>query len=219
MRALIGYLILVWVLIKFTVMSGGASLLVSAAVLAGFPLVVVVTRLLDRHGPRWLRGGWAVAVAAIMATISVPLACLTLHDAAPGPRIVHADDVRLMPARLVADHLSETDADRLRLRIRGLTLIAQKGPAGETLPAELVLNTSIRERDGRREFVIDVELRESSGGRVQWRERYHVESDDMASVHAALRRALSEAMQRTREGLHGGQLVRTTTMPIAASPV
>ena len=44
LRGLVGYLFLAWVLSRFAAPSEEASWLVSVAVLAGFPLVVAITR-------------------------------------------------------------------------------------------------------------------------------------------------------------------------------
>ena len=204
LRGLVGYLFLAWALIRFASPSGEVPVLVSVAVLAGFPLVIAITRVLHRHGARWLRGGWAVAATSMLATISVPLICLALHRPPEPTLVVEPDSARFMPASLVATHLRRASSERLRLRIKGLTLLAGYG---EDVAAELWLNTSMREREGSDEILIEVELRTGEAGEVFWRDEYTATPDDIAAIHDALVRALGDAMRQTEEGYGGGQLV------------
>jgi hypothetical protein len=118
---------------------------------------------------------------------------------------IEPGSARFMPASLVATHLGRASSERLRLRIKGLTLL----PAGygEGVAAELWLNTSIRTREGGDEILIEVELRNGAAGEIFWREEYTATPDDLAGIHKALIRALGDAMRQTEEGYGGGQLV------------
>jgi hypothetical protein len=213
-RALLAYLVLAWVLITLAKPQAGSSTITAGAVLAGFPLVVIAARLLSRFGAVRLRSGWAVAGLATLATICVPVGCLLMHGSTAPAVGVPATEPVFLPAGLNVEQAAAPSDDRLRLRIRGLTLVPAAGhpvPAADGAAeraAEVVLETRLQAHDDGRDLEITVTLREIEGSRVSWRGRYRVDPDDEAAVHATLRRALTEAMRHTRQGAPPGQLVR-----------
>ncbi len=200
LRALLGYLVLTWVLIKLAGLDGGATRLLAAAVLIGFPVVVLVTGLLHRYRHGRMLGGWAVAGLAILAAGVIPLGCMTLH--AERPDFAEAALPELVPAALT----DRQDAMRLRLRIQGLTLLAGRELQRDGA-AVLLLHTDLDRRAERPELVVTVELREGSGGPIHWRDQYRVAADDLEAVHEVVRRALDAAMRYTREGVAAPRLV------------
>jgi hypothetical protein len=213
-RALLAYLFLAWIFITLAEPDAGASAITAIAVLAGFPLVVVAARLLSRFGAARLHSGWAVAGIATLATISLPVGCLLVHGSTSRAEGAADRETVLAPAQLNLEQAVARSDDRLRLRIRGLTLAPAAGQAhpratdGAGRAAELVLETRLQAHADGRSLEITVTLREIAGSRVSWRGRYRVDPDDEAAVHATLRRALSEAMRHTRQGAPPGQLVR-----------
>ena len=203
-RALLAYLVVAWLLARHLESAGAVPVLVSAGLLAGFPLAAFGARLLGRRGPAWLRRRWAVAGSATAVAMTLPIACLVLH----GPASVRAETgetpVEIVPARLLSDGIDGRAQDGLSLRIKGLTLAAEDGSAS---PVELRLDTELREDEGRRELVIRVTLSETEGGRPRWHASYVIDAEDAAAINAAVRRALAEAMGRTCQGAPPGQLV------------
>jgi hypothetical protein len=211
-RALLGYLILSWLLIRLSEPHGGASTVTAAAVLAGFPLALLAARLLSRGRPARLRGAWAVAGVATLAAMTLPAGCLLWHGTGPARDAAADVPLGILPAGLATERVVADGDDHLRLRIRGLTLagavepgaVGGRGPASAPATdcaAELLLDTGLDERDGRRELVITVTLREIESGRVSWRKEYVVDPDDSGAVHATILRALNEAMRRTHQGI------------------
>ena len=207
-RALLVYLVLAWLLLGL--LPDGRSSLAASGVIAGFPLVVVVSLLLARRAPRRLGRGWRQAGAAGLTAVALPLLCLLVPGAGGRPQDAVAASVERIAARLADGADEGLAADRLRLRIEGLTLAASTrapgdGAAGQA--AELLLDTCLRARDGRRELEITVSLRGARDGGIRWRAVYVADPDDPDEIHATIRRALAEAMRRTRQGTLPGELV------------
>jgi hypothetical protein len=144
--------------------------------------------------------------------MTLPAGCLLWHGTGPARDAVADAPLEILPARLATERLAADGDDHLRLRIRGLTLAGtgESDGGGGRAPgytpdtdraAELLLDTGLDERDGRRELVITVTLREIRSGRVSWRKEYVVDPDDTGAVHATILRALNEAMRRTHQGI------------------
>lgn len=207
-RALFGYLILAWLLIRMAPDDSGLEL-VALALLLGFPLVISVARILHHYGPAAMADGWLIALAAGAAAIAVPVACLQIHASA-GPEATTLEDsvYEVLPAALVSGtEITASEDERLRLRIRGLTLLPTLGAEAADRDAMLLLDTSVRDGSVGKELVILVQLIGVGGGEVFWRREYLADPTDMPAVRQLLVQALGEAMSRTREGVGEGRLI------------
>jgi hypothetical protein len=210
LQALIGYLLLAWLLVRFAAPEGGmASMILAGGILAGFPLAILVARWARRHAGIWRAPGWAVVGVAVVAAGALPLGCMVLQGDRDDLVAANPGHVDWLPAGLDDLPGVTNDPARLRLRIRGLTLIADGDGhgAGAEGGAVLLLDTRLDRRAGREELVVTVELKSSVDGAVHWSEDYRVSTVNTEAVHALLRRALAEAMRHTREGWPNPQLV------------
>jgi hypothetical protein len=208
--AVVGYLVLVWVLLHWVIPGGGEPpVVVALGVLAGFPLVMLAARLAGRHGSGCLRSGRAVVATAVLAAGAVPVGCMVLHGATPGSTVPAAQAAHWQPAAFAIDDLPVADPAGLRLRIRGLTLLADcpTHGASDRGAAVLLLDTRLEQHDERQELIVTVQLRATADGLTRWRAAYRVSPHEPDEVQAVLRRALAAAMRHTREGSPRPRLV------------
>jgi len=213
LRALFVYLFLVWIMIRFASIAelGKAHLaLIAGAILVGFPITAGVARLLHRRPPAGLAGGWRVSLAAVATALILPVACLKMSGSnGPIETTLNAQDHHIVPATLMQELASTDHFEGLRLRIRGLSAAHARQAPDEPPGADVVLllDTSLQETGGVRHLLIEVRLIEERGDRVLWRDEYVADPDDVSDLRRALIRALSEGMNRTREGIAEGQLI------------
>ena len=222
-RSLFIYLLSTWLLVRYfgPGESGiGRSLLPGIAIVAGFPIVILVAMRLAHRRIAGYGGIWVPIVAAAGTAILLPVACLQVHDS-PSRTVVESDSPPLqstiltdadsptpVQARALAEAHAAGAADGLRLRIRGLSVDydgAARDAAGAA--AEILLNTSVRHGAGSDELVIRVSLVEKENDKVIWTRDYVGDPSDLVAIRRLIIKALSEAMGQTREGLSGGQFV------------
>jgi hypothetical protein len=223
-RSLFIYLLSTWLLVRYfgPGESGiGRSLLPGIAIVAGFPIVILMAMRLAHRRIAGYEGIWVPIVAAAGTAILLPVACLQIHESPP-PSVVDSVSSSMqstiltdaaapapVQARVLAEAHAAGAADGLRLRIRGLSVdypgVASEpgGPAA----AEILLNTSVREGTPSDELVITVSLVEKENNRVIWTRDYVGDPSDFVAIRRLIIKALSEAMGQTREGLSGGQFV------------
>jgi hypothetical protein len=207
--ALVGYLVLVWVLLRWVVPGGDPPGVVALGVLAGFPLVMLAARVAGRHGAGCLRSGRVVIVTAIVTAGAVPVGCMVLHGTDPGQTTRAAQAAVWQPAAFAVDDLPLENPAGLQLRIRGLTLVAGCADHGvcDDGAAVLLLDTRLARTEGRQELIVTVRLRATADGLTRWQEAYRVSPQEPDEVRAVLRRALADAMRYTREGSPRPRLV------------
>jgi hypothetical protein len=223
-RSLFIYLLSTWLLVRYFGPGEngiGRSPLAGIAIVAGFPIVILMSLRLAHRRIAGFGGIWVPIVAAAGTAILLPVACLQVHEA-PSPTIVESvtsspqavvltDTTVPAPvqARALAEAHSSSAADGLRLRIRGLSVDYQgaERDAGGSAAAEILLNTSVREGEQNDELVITVSLVEKENDEVVWSRDYVGDPSDLVAIRRLIIKALSEAMGQTREGLSGGQLV------------
>ena len=206
LKGLAAYLFLAWLLVQFAPL--GARLdLVAWAVLLGFPVTMIFARLLNRYGRGALAGGWAVAVVAGFIAISVPVICLQV-PVTPG-QFSGADSelLRMIPASLVERAELSGGDERLKLRIRGLTMSGGTSSATTDQGVELILFASMREQAQERQLVIQAKLIESAQGELIWSREYLADPADFSAIRRLLIRALTDGMSLTREGAKEGLIV------------
>lgn len=207
--ALVGYLVFVWILLRWLVPGGDPPGIVALGVLAGFPLLFLAARLAGRHESGCLRSGRVAVVTAIVTAGAVPIGCMVLHGTDPGQAQRATQTAVWQPASFGLDELAVEDPAGLRLRIRGLTMVADCAAHGASDhgAAVLLLDTRLEEAAGRRELIVTVQLRATADGITRWQEAYRVSPNEPDEVQAVLRRALAEAMRHTREGSPRPRLV------------
>ncbi len=206
MKGLVAYLIFAWLLVQF-VPEAAHLRIVAWSVLLGFPTVMIIARLLYRHGMRAAAGGWAVATIAGLAAISVPLACLYMP--ATQDRIAQADSdlLEILPAALIDNAEVDRGDEQLRLRIRGLTAVGGTGLASGSEAVELIIYTSLRREAELETLVIEAELVTSEDDAVIWHHEYLADPSDYRAIRQLLIRALTDGMRLTQEGADEGLIV------------
>lgn len=207
--ALVGYLVLVWALLRWVVPGDEPPGVVALGVLVGLPLVMLAARLAGRHGSGCLRSGRVVVATAVITAGAVPVGCMVLHGAAPDRPTRATQAAVWQPAAYDVGELPLDDPAGLRLRIRGLTMVADCAAHGASDhgAAVLLLDTRLGQRNGRPELIVTVQLRATEDGVTRWRGAYRVSPQEPDEVQAVLRRALADAMRHTREGVLRPRLV------------
>ena len=203
LKGLAAYLFLAWLLIQLAPQAARLQL-VAWAVLLGFPVTVFLARLLHRHGWGVLAGGWAIAVMAGFAAISVPVICLQVPAVDHTLSRLDSNISEMIPASLVGDSELTGNNERLKLRIRGLTVHEGISSEAAAQSAELVLYASLRESDQNSELVIKAELVGSSDDAIIWSREYLTDPSDFRAIRRLLIRALTDGMSLTREGADEG---------------
>lgn len=206
LKGLAAYLFLAWLLVQLAPQAARLQL-VAWAVLLGFPVTVFLARLLHRHGLGVLAGGWAIAVLAGFAAISVPVICLQVPTADQTLSRVDSNIIEMIPASLVGNSELTGSNEQLKLRIRGLTVHKGISSAAAAQGAELILYASLRESDQNSELVIKAELVGTSNGAIIWSREYLTDPSDFSAIRRLLLRALTDGMSLTREGAEEGLIV------------
>jgi len=207
-RALFIYLVLIWLMLVWAdidARDAGFRYLVSAALLMGFPLCVLLARRMAASY-RDAGGGAVRALAAATGAILLPVSALCVSQAlGEHDRGKHGGH-EIVSASLVEAFESADNPDGLRLRIRGLTLapayLAMTGPG--LARAELLVDTSLLPGGAGQNLMVEARLLGTSDGRLVWRTEYLVDATDIRAIRRVLLRALSEGMSRTCEGVSGG---------------
>jgi len=206
LKGLAAYLFLAWLLVQFAPHAARLQL-VAWSVLLGFPVTMIFARLLYRYGRGALAGGWAIAITAGLVAISVPVICLQVPATSSDLSDVDSELLRMIPASLVENTELSGGDERLKLRIRGLTMSGGASPQHGDQRVELILFASVRELEQGNELVIEVELIESSQGELIWRREYLTDPSDFRAIRRLLIRALTDGMSLTREGAIEGLIV------------
>jgi hypothetical protein len=206
LKGLAAYLFLAWLLVQFAPQAARLQL-VAWSVLLGFPVTMIFARLLHRWGRGALAGGWAVAVVAGLAAISVPVLCLQVPATPSQLSAIDSELLRMIPASLVENAEFSSGDERLKLRIRGLTMSGSHWSDNAAQVVELVLYTSVRELEEGSELVIQAQLINSSHGELIWRREYLADPSDFRAIRRLLIRALTDGMSLTREGANEGLIV------------
>jgi hypothetical protein len=206
LKGLAAYLFLAWLLVQFAPHAARLQL-VAWSVLLGFPVTMIFARLLYRYGRGALAGGWAIAIAAGLVAISVPVICLQVPATPNQLSDIDSELLRMIPASLVENAELSGGDERLKLRIRGLTMSGSSWSEDAAQVVELVLYASVRELEEGSELVIQAQLIESSQGELIWRREYLTDPSDFRAIRRLLLRALTDGMSLTREGANEGLIV------------
>jgi hypothetical protein len=206
LKGLAAYLFLAWLLVQFAPHAARLQL-VAWSVLLGFPVTMIFARLLYRYGRGALAGGWVIAVVAGLVAISVPVICLQVPAASSQLSNIDSELLRMIPASLVENAELSAGDERLKLRIRGLTMSGSNWSEDAAQVVELVLYASVRELEQGSELVVHAELIESSQGELIWSREYLTDPTDFRAIRRLLIRALTDGMSLTREGANEGLIV------------
>jgi hypothetical protein len=206
LKGLTAYLFLAWLLVQFAPQAARLQL-VAWAVVLGFPVSMIFARLLHRYGRGALAGGWAIAVVAGFVAISVPIICLQVPATPNQLSQVDSELLRMIPASLLKKTEITGGDERLKLRIRGLTVSGSVASGDADQGVELILYASVRDLEQGSELVVHAELIESSHGELIWSREYLTDPNDFRAIRRLLIRALTDGMSLTREGANEGIIV------------